>query len=276
MYGKLLGAGIGGCAAMLLSWPPLVAAGCAFAGALLGHALFDGEPDVPNVAAPRSDEALVADSPRRRGPRRRPPSVSAPSPEQRTLIDALCPLFIEVARVDGEVVSDEVKVVREFFEKALGFDAAGLEGVRVALKEAIGAPVRDVEALVKEGRSAVKPALRVEVLRALYAMVLSDSTEMQRAEHDVLKRVVQHFNLSDEQLQQVTGEFFGSGTEHYDTLGVPESATDDELKAAFRRLAAEHHPDRVAALGTQEAEAAAARFRDVKAAWEALKRLRGL
>lgn len=33
-------------------------------------------------------------------------------------------------------------------------------------------------------------------------------------------------------------------TDHYQTLGVPRGATDDEIKQAFRRLAMKHHPDR--------------------------------
>jgi len=33
-------------------------------------------------------------------------------------------------------------------------------------------------------------------------------------------------------------------TDHYSTLGVAESATDDEIKKAFRSLAMQHHPDR--------------------------------
>ena len=33
-------------------------------------------------------------------------------------------------------------------------------------------------------------------------------------------------------------------TDHYATLGVPRTATADEIKRAFRRLASQHHPDK--------------------------------
>ena len=33
-------------------------------------------------------------------------------------------------------------------------------------------------------------------------------------------------------------------TDHYQTLGVAKNATPDEIKKAYRRLAAIHHPDK--------------------------------
>jgi DnaJ-class molecular chaperone len=53
-------------------------------------------------------------------------------------------------------------------------------------------------------------------------------------------------------------------TDHYSALGVPSSANTADIKTAFRRLAANYHPDRNAS------PEAPARFRAVQTAYEVL------
>ncbi|MCC6335929.1 MAG: TerB family tellurite resistance protein [Myxococcales bacterium] len=269
---------IGGAIGMILAWSPILAVTLAAVGALLGHLIVDRETTAPRVEAPPSEEELLGG---RRSERRGSPlpaptgrGSSSSRDEQKLLADLLCPIFIEVARADSGVVQPEIRVVREFFQHTLGFDDAGMELVRLALKDALAASEQDMEHLVKRARTEIKPSLRITVVRALYDMGLADA-ELSTRERDLLKHVTGNFNLSDEQLQQITTQYFGGGDAHYATLGLTAAATDEELKSAFRKLAAEHHPDRATALGPKEAEAAAERFRKVKDAWEALRKIRG-
>ncbi|KAG0206493.1 hypothetical protein BGX28_002076 [Mortierella sp. GBA30] len=53
----------------------------------------------------------------------------------------------------------------------------------------------------------------------------------------------------------------------YEALGVPKSATQDEIKKAYRRLALRYHPDKVNVAEVPDHET---RFRDIAAAYEVL------
>lgn len=53
---------------------------------------------------------------------------------------------------------------------------------------------------------------------------------------------------------------------YYDTLGVSKTATDDEIKKAFRKMALKYHPDRNK--GDKSAEA---KFKEINEAYETLK-----
>ena len=59
-------------------------------------------------------------------------------------------------------------------------------------------------------------------------------------------------------------------------LEISPNATDDEVRAAYRRMAMKNHPDRVSTLGPDVQKAAAERFQQISEAYETIKKQRGM
>ena len=62
----------------------------------------------------------------------------------------------------------------------------------------------------------------------------------------------------------------------YSVLEIQPSATDDEVRQAYRRMAMKNHPDKVATLGPEVQKAAEEKFRQIQEAYETIKKERGL
>jgi DnaJ like chaperone protein len=264
MWGKIFGAAIGATVTLLLMYPLWLVGLATAVGVLVGHYFLDYsfEPPAPkpHVYSPFPPRQI------------KPPEAR---PDEILLAQTLCPLFIELARADGTVAQSEIRVVREFFIQTLGFEAPAQEVVRVALKDALASEVRDVTPLAQACRRLLEPPRRLDLVEALYELAQMDSPA-NKSEIDFMKHVVTELNLSDEQLQKITTKYFGSAQVHYQHLRIVPSASDDEVRSAFRKLALEYHPDRFASKPKPEGEQAAAKFRAIKEAYEALKRIRGL
>jgi DnaJ like chaperone protein len=273
VFGKILGAMVGAMAGLAFH-SAAAAIVLAAVGLLAGHFVDQShvapELSEPPPSPPRADfgEAL--------GPSEAEPVARAEvEAEARGLFaQHLCALCIEVARADGEIVQDEIRVVREFFENDLQYGPAELERVRLLLKEAVAHP-RELAQATAACQGALGPSERLLLLNTLYELALADGS-LKRAETDAIKQVVAGLGISEEDHRSITAMHFGLGAAHYSVLGLEAEASDEEVKAAFRRLASDHHPDKVAHLGPGAVEVASRRFRELKDAYDELRRIRGL
>ncbi len=64
--------------------------------------------------------------------------------------------------------------------------------------------------------------------------------------------------------------------EAYRTLGIPSTATDEEVRQAYRQMALRYHPDHVEAQGEAARQQAEEKFREITEARDTIMRARGL
>lgn len=264
--GKVLGAMLG---FMLGLWvgAPWAIIVFAIAGGLLGH-IYE-----QHHAMPEESPEVLADFPpiQPHLPRYGPP------PEEETedpLARDLCAVFVEVAHADGDVRREEVREIRRYFEKVLLYGPDALEFVRHQLKTFLTQPP-DLDAAVDACQAQLPADERYRLLDSLFELALADGA-IQRSEREVLRRVARGLDISEEDEQAIAALHLGAADSHYAVLGLTPEASDADVKRAFRRLAAEHHPDKASHAGKGAAEQAARRFQEVRDAYEEIRRLRGL
>lgn len=118
---------------------------------------------------------------------------------------------------------------------------------------------------------------RIQLLHFLVIIAQADGVVVHE-EVNALRECALNLGLTDADLDGMLNlRDAGSSLDAaYKVLGVSPSATDEEVKAAYRQLALKNHPDRVATLGEDVRKAAEKKFQEINAAKETIWKARGL
>jgi DnaJ like chaperone protein len=185
---------------------------------------------------------------------------------------SLLVLSAAVMKADQRVLRSELDYVRGFFIKQFGVD----EGTRLItmLNEILKQEINVQEVSVQVGQF-TDYSVKLQLLHYLFGIAASDNL-YHPDEVEVIAQISRYMGISSADYSSIKAMFVKNAGWAYDVLEITKEATDEEVKRAYRDMAKKHHPDKVSSLGEDVKRAATEKFQKISAAYEEIKKQRGI
>ena len=177
-----------------------------------------------------------------------------------------------VIKADGKVTKQELDYVRSYFVSAYGKERANatFKIFNDNIKNLGISPVK-ISMLFN---SALNYESRLQVIHFLFGIAKADGN-VSVSEINKLLEFSNLLRLSHADFQSIKAMFINEVGGAYKILEIEKSATDNQVKKAYRDLAKKHHPDKVQHLGDAYVKAAQDKFQKIQKAYERIKQERG-
>ena len=187
---------------------------------------------------------------------------------------SLLVLMACVMKADGKVLKSEVAFVKPYLIKLFGEEEA-LQALKL-LKALLDRDI-DVAKVCGQIRDSVNYSTRLELVHLLLELANADG-DFDSREEALIAQIVAGTGISRPDYDSLVA-LYRRGKEKdwaYKALEISPSATNDEVRKAYRRMAMKYHPDKVTGAAAEVRERATEKFRAVKEAYEHIKTLRGM
>ena len=193
--------------------------------------------------------------------------------EQRnSFFVSLLVLSSAVIKADGKTQPAELNFVREFFRSNFGEQAAQQA---MQILQQLDTQQVNIYSVGDQIASNMNYSQRMQLLQYLVQIATSDGS-FDKSEKSVLEAIASVIRLTSTDAASIISMYYKEEESAYTILEISPSATDDEVRAAYRRMAMKNHPDRVSTLGPEVQKAAAERFQRIAEAYETIKKQRGM
>lgn len=187
-------------------------------------------------------------------------------------IVSLLVLVSAVMKADGKVLKSELDFVKKYFLDNFGVDASreAMILLRDILKQQV--PLKDVCVQIRDN---VDYSSRLQLLHLLYGVAYADGV-VSIEEEKVIRDIAGFLDISTQDYESIKAMFVVDINSYYTILEVEPTATNEEIKKAYRSLAVKHHPDKVSYLGEDVRKNAEQKFKKINEAYEKIKKERGI
>ncbi len=185
---------------------------------------------------------------------------------------ALLVLCAAVIKADQKVMRSELEFVRTFFTRQFGehHTRERMLLFREILKQEIM-----IGEVCDQIRHNVDMPSRIQLLHLLFGLATSDG-QASAAEIHVISRISHLIGINTRDFESIKAMFVKEVDSAYKILEVERTATDEEIKKAYRRMAIKYHPDKVHHLGPEYHKDAQEKFQKINEAYERVKKERGI
>ncbi len=184
---------------------------------------------------------------------------------------SLLVLIAAVMKADGRIVRSELDFVKRSLVQSLGEERASqaILALRDIVKQNI--PVQEVALQIRVN---LDYSARLELLHLLFNIGKADG-ELTADELRVILQIANGMGISQADTASIQNMFVDNTEAAFKVLEIDSSATDEEIKKAYRKMAMRYHPDKVSHLGPEFQQGANEKFQKVNEAYEKIKKVRG-
>jgi len=195
------------------------------------------------------------------------------TPPERTVGFAIAVIALgaKMAKADGHVTKDEVTAFREVFNIARADEAQAAKVFNLARQDVAGFDVyaRQIKRLFGDNTAVLE-----DLVEGLFHIAMADG-QYHPNENTFLEEVAEIFELTPRTFRSLKARHVPEADpDPYLVLGLPEGASYEDARKAWRTLVRATHPDQMIARGVPEeaVKLAQSRMVAVNRAWEDITR----
>ncbi|MBL4604601.1 MAG: TerB family tellurite resistance protein, partial [Flavobacteriaceae bacterium] len=200
------------------------------------------------------------------------PSNSSTNTQSGDFEISLLVLASIVIKVDGKVDERELNFVRTQFVGMYGKDRANN-----AFKLFKGIIKKEISSrqVCMQIRKHMPHSSRLQLIHFLFGIAKSDE-HVSEVEVEEIRKIAGYLYINQHDFESIKAMFYSSTINAYKVLEIAKTASNDEVKKAYRKMAKKHHPDKLQGLGEEHLKGAQEKFQNIQSAYENIKKERGL